>query len=643
MKAGLIYLFLFSVCIFKSEVNATPDTLWAPGQVIARLNSSVASIAHVYLQTTDSLAKDSCLNILDGYLDNIGVWKLKMVHYFDPEADTVYLPEEAFNSFVVYYTDTLDSVMGVVNTLSENSYVDFVHPNWLFRSFSISPNDPKWYVNNNEGQDVYMNEMGVNHVWEVQKGCSDLRVAVLDVGFRDFDHPDMNNKFTGFQYDAENQDNDASGNEGFHGLECASIIAANPDNNEGMAGIGWRTQVVPVKVSNSALTYQYDDLTRGIDWVVQTGAAKVMSISLGTEPNIYNIQNPNNYPDSELSLQTACNNGYTVVCAAGNKIFQPYVGDVCYPATSKYTISAGGLTINNVHDGLARWGDSLDISARDVDVWVAHQNGITQYKKQYGTSFSAPMVAAASALILSQNPYLNFYQVREILTRSAIKIPAMSLSSTQLFNPVFGFGRLDVQYAVSMVHQILNDIQLSNETILDLKIVHAQNSISAGSNFTIGTEGFVEFKAGSYIELLPGFAASPIIVNDTLRSSFEASISIIGNPCSNGGSRLMSPTISKDTISPSQYRINDDVGVFPNPTNGKINIVLYSMDSKYIRTVNITNIFGEIIYYDIEHRSIVQHDNFLQIDLPDMPNGVYFVKCILSDGSIKVKKVLLEK
>ena len=108
MKAGLIYLFLFSVCIFKSEVNATPDTLWAPGQVIARLNSSAASIAHVYLQTTDSLAKDSCLNILDGYLDNIGIWKLKMVHYFDPEADTVYLPEEAFNSFVVYYTDTLD-------------------------------------------------------------------------------------------------------------------------------------------------------------------------------------------------------------------------------------------------------------------------------------------------------------------------------------------------------------------------------------------------------------------------------------------------------------------------------------------------------------------------------------------------------
>ncbi len=69
------------------------------------------------------------------------------------------------------------------------------------------------------------------------------------------------------------------------------------------------------------------------------------------------------------------------------------------------------------------------------------------------------------------------------------------------------------------------------------------------------------------------------------------------------------------------------VGVYPNPTNGILNI---KTDSE-ISTVNVTNIVGQ--------RLKIQYSNH-QINMQGLPNGVYIVELVLKNGQKISKKVI---
>ncbi|MCX8522456.1 T9SS type A sorting domain-containing protein [Chryseobacterium formosus] len=69
------------------------------------------------------------------------------------------------------------------------------------------------------------------------------------------------------------------------------------------------------------------------------------------------------------------------------------------------------------------------------------------------------------------------------------------------------------------------------------------------------------------------------------------------------------------------------VGVYPNPTNGILNI---KTDSP-IENVNVTNIVGQ--------RLKVQYSNN-QINLQGLPKGVYIVEVVMKNGQKISKKVI---
>jgi hypothetical protein len=69
------------------------------------------------------------------------------------------------------------------------------------------------------------------------------------------------------------------------------------------------------------------------------------------------------------------------------------------------------------------------------------------------------------------------------------------------------------------------------------------------------------------------------------------------------------------------------VGVYPNPTNGILNI---KTDSE-ISTVNVTNIVGQSLK--------IQYSNH-QVNMQGLPNGVYIVELVLKNGQKISKKVI---
>ena len=87
--------------------------------------------------------------------------------------------------------------------------------------------------------------------------------------------------------------------------------------------------------------------------------------------------------------------------------------------------------------------------------------------------------------------------------------------------------------------------------------------------------------------------------------------------------------------------INDDLAnqflIFPNPTNGIVNIVFNHMSSLESIQLSIMNSLGELVY---EEKAIVTKEFTKEVDLSNQPKGVYFLEIITDKGIVKKKLIL---
>jgi hypothetical protein len=103
----------------------------------------------------------------------------------------------------------------------------------------------------------------------------------------------------------------------------------------------------------------------------------------------------------------------------------------------------------------------------------------------------------------------------------------------------------------------------------------------------------------------------------------------------NGGrSSLKNSNISTNCsgiISSALNELNEEISIYPNPSNGK----LFISTSEVIKSIKVTNIIGKEIYSSNNF-----NDN--SIDLINFNNGVYFIDLSTEKGTI-TKKIILTK
>ena len=104
------------------------------------------------------------------------------------------------------------------------------------------------------------------------------------------------------------------------------------------------------------------------------------------------------------------------------------------------------------------YGGALDLVAPGENVSVLSVDPDFPFIQISGTSFSAPQVAAAAAMIISFRPGLSSQQVRDIIEKTTQKIPVGTYSSTTSrpwgWNSLVGSGLLDVHAALAMADTI---------------------------------------------------------------------------------------------------------------------------------------------------------------------------------------------
>lgn len=286
------------------------------------------------------------------------------------------------------------------------------------RSFSFVPDDPDYHA-----QAAYLSSVHAPQAWDVTHGSRAVRIAVVDSGI-DVGHPDLAGKVVG-AYNADDGSSNITDEVG-HGTFVAGVAAARTDNRTGVAGAGYDTSLLGVKIAGADGELSLDDEIAGINWAVRNGA-DIINLSLGGT----------GYSTAEKNaVENAIAHGVLVVAAAGND------GTAVkqYPAAYPGVIAVGAVnTSKHKRATFSSYGPWVTLAAPGVDIestsprkgssFFATRSG---YARADGTSFSAPLVAGEAALLKATDPALTVAHLRQALVASAGGYSGQGLGAGQV-------------------------------------------------------------------------------------------------------------------------------------------------------------------------------------------------------------------
>lgn len=280
------------------------------------------------------------------------------------------------------------------------------------------PNDPEY------ASQWALPLIGAPAAWDRSTGAPGSVIAILDSGI-DGAHADLASKLVPGRnvYDGNADATDLSG----HGTRVAGIAAAATNNGIGVAGIGWASPLMPVRVTDLAGWTYSSTMASGIVWAVDHGA-KVLNLSFENMASSATIRS---------AAQYATSRGALVVAAAGN------CGCDDPTPENPYILSVGAT---NVYDSLMSFsarGAFVDLVAPGTAIRTTAPGG--GYVHVAGTSFASPVIAGVVALMMSANPTASPDEIVAALETTALDLGAAG------HDPGFGFGRVVADRAVAAI------------------------------------------------------------------------------------------------------------------------------------------------------------------------------------------------
>ncbi len=324
---------------------------------------------------------------------------------------------------------------------------------------AFTPTDPlaskQWYLEQDHAFDAWA---------EPPTTLAPVKVAIVDSGV-DCSLPDFQGRIAEARsFVGGDPCVDTEG----HGTFVAGIIAANLDT-QGIVGMAYTSQLLVAKVVRSDGTIPLEAEAAAIRWAANSGA-RVINLSLG------GVRDPlsparDTYSALEASaVAYAYAKGALLVAAVGNAdeaFTQPWPF-ASYPAALPHVLGVSALTQSgNVPDYSNRDAVFNDISAPGSGIFSTFPLALTaqrplctdqgysdcgtdDYRNPEGTSFAAPQVAAAAAVLFALARSLTNSQVSTILEHTADDVNAATgCPKCQLGRDAYsGWGRLDVAKAV---------------------------------------------------------------------------------------------------------------------------------------------------------------------------------------------------
>lgn len=325
----------------------------------------------------------------------------------------------------------------LTRTLQATGRFDWVEHTTYSESFS-TPNDPSI------GSQNHLTQIGAFAAWDVTQGDTNVVIGMTDTSF-DLLHQDLqdnlkynwedpidgeDNDGDGFidnyaGWDIESNDNNLFVANNYHGTGVLAVSSASTNNGIGIAGVGYNCMYLPVKIGSSAGTIITADGYEAITYCADRDC-KVINCSWGTTTFSNLGQDVVDYATFNMDA--------LVVAAAGNLAAEEFR----YPASFANVLSVTGVHNNDVFNNGSNptftWADSVDLCAQGFNVFSTATLGGTPgaspvYTTTGGTSYAAPQVSGAAALVRSQFPCLTALETAEMLISSAMDIESIGTNS----------------------------------------------------------------------------------------------------------------------------------------------------------------------------------------------------------------------
>ncbi|HOY00769.1 MAG TPA: S8 family peptidase [Zoogloea sp.] len=318
----------------------------------------------------------------------------------------------------------------------------------LRTSRDLTPNDVAFPTQwNMQSVYTYGGAANLPAAWTMTTGSASTVVAVIDTGITA--HPEFQSRILpGYDFisdpvnanDGNGRDSDASDpgdwtakhecgygepayTSSWHGTHVTGIIAAAGNNWSGMAGVNWRTRILPVRVLGKC-GGSVSDIIDGMLWAVglevpgvptNPNPAQVLNLSLGG-------WSPSGCTSAyEEALNRVRATGALVVAAAGNDDNESaYV----VPAACEGVMTVGAIDHDGYRASYSNYSvvNAVSVSAPggDISYYGTDGSGIystvnsgtkgpvaSSYAYYQGTSMAAPHVSGIAALALAQDPQIS--------------------------------------------------------------------------------------------------------------------------------------------------------------------------------------------------------------------------------------------
>ena len=347
-------------------------------------------------------------------------------------------------------TNTVETLMSAYGPDNDILYAE---PNYVLHG-TATPNDSQY------SQVWGVQKVGAPAAWDTFTGSKSLAVGVIDTGV-DYTHPDLGQNvwsapvaysvnvagrtltcpagshgFNAIAMSCDPKDDNS------HGTHVSGTIGAVGNNNMGVAGINWTTQIVGIKFLDSGGSGSLADALNGIEFAIQLN--KVFASS-STPVNIRVLSASWGSTDFSQSLldelNSANNNGMLFVAAAGNSGSNndstPF-----YPAgfSAPNVIAVAATDSNDTLASFSNYGSSsVHLSAPGVNILSTVLGG--GYAFYNGTSMATPHVAGAALLTLGACPALTTAQLKSTLLGTVDSV-------SNLQGKTITGGRLNVSRAI---------------------------------------------------------------------------------------------------------------------------------------------------------------------------------------------------
>jgi subtilisin family serine protease len=375
-------------------------------------------------------------------------------------------------------------------------YIESVPSDSLYGSYDGQPGELQRRYYNGVGNDRCLN---AEAAWDITTGNTNIVIAVIDTGVQ-INHPDLvantwfnpreiatngadddrngyvdDSRGWDFYYNDRNPrpdfgDTNDTGNV-YHGTFVAGCIAAMSNNGVGVAGVSWRSKIMPLKVFGATGGAPASAIASALHYAADNGA-HIVNMSFGSSYATYTISDAINY---------AWSKGLLLIAAAGNGNSSAPQYPARYPNVISVGGSAGGSRYGSGTGNIAgrasftQYGpDAVDVVAPAVDIvstavlsasdeakgWGTA--GTPTYFFGSGTSFAASLVAGEAALLMSRAQDLGLAATmtnadyRQYILNATVALPDDPTDSPNAGPTWANRGRVDLLVALQRVGAMPN-------------------------------------------------------------------------------------------------------------------------------------------------------------------------------------------